>query len=110
MMSETMQAATASSGCHAAPSALGRTLAAVWSEWIKLRSLRNWASATASKPPSPPTTRDWFDLADTNPPLPRSWALRQPRERFCAHDDGRLISLVPWQIGRPPGTTSRART
>jgi len=41
MMSETMQATTASSGRRAAPSALRRARAALCAEWIKLRSLRS---------------------------------------------------------------------
>jgi ABC-2 type transport system permease protein len=41
MMSETMQATTASSGHRAAPSALQRARAALSAEWIKLRSLRS---------------------------------------------------------------------
>jgi len=41
MMSETMQATTASSGRRAAPSALLRAQAALSAEWIKLRSLRS---------------------------------------------------------------------
>jgi len=41
MMSETMQATTASSGLRAGPSALLRARAALSSEWIKLRSLRS---------------------------------------------------------------------
>ena len=41
MMSETMQATTASSGRRAAPSALLRARAALCAEWIKLRSLRS---------------------------------------------------------------------
>ncbi|HEY2305083.1 MAG TPA: ABC transporter permease [Streptosporangiaceae bacterium] len=41
MMSETMQATTASSGRHAGPSARLRAQAALSAEWIKLRSLRS---------------------------------------------------------------------
>jgi len=41
MMSETMQATTASSGRRAAPPALLRARAALCAEWIKLRSLRS---------------------------------------------------------------------
>lgn len=41
MMSETMQATTASSGRRAGPSALLRARAALSAEWIKLRSLRS---------------------------------------------------------------------
>jgi ABC-2 type transport system permease protein len=41
MMSETMQATTASSGRRAAPPALLRARAALSAEWIKLRSLRS---------------------------------------------------------------------
>ncbi len=41
MMSETMQATTASSGRHAGPSARRRAQAALSAEWIKLRSLRS---------------------------------------------------------------------
>ena len=41
MMSETMPATAASSGCHAGPSARLRAQAALSAEWIKLRSLRS---------------------------------------------------------------------
>jgi ABC-2 type transport system permease protein len=41
MMSETMQATTASSGRHTGPSALLRARAVLSAEWIKLRSLRS---------------------------------------------------------------------
>ena len=41
MMSETMPATTASSGRRAAPSVLLRARAALFAEWIKLRSLRS---------------------------------------------------------------------
>jgi ABC-2 type transport system permease protein len=41
MMSETMQATTASSGRRAGPSTLRRARAALCAEWIKLRSLRS---------------------------------------------------------------------
>jgi len=41
MMSETMPATAASSGCHPGPSARLRAQAALSAEWIKLRSLRS---------------------------------------------------------------------